>query len=345
MEPRPQRQPLEPPLVDDRPLWDLWQAAYGFPTVTVADELGLFARLDEAPATAAEISAALHISDRAAEAMLALLAAHGFLVARDGRFHLTPLARSYLLPGSPFYWGGLFALYKDRPRTHAVVREALLHDRRLDAARATASWTDGDWAPERAAAMTAMMHAMSLASAVGLARLLDLSATTRLLDVAGGSGCFAVAFAERNPSLRATVLELPAVCAVADRLIAASPAAEQVGTHPANMFADPWPGGHDAVFFSNVFHDWDRDRCLDLGRRAFAALPTGGRILLHEQLLAGAKDGPLGPARYALMMAIYQEGKQFTFAELAALLGECGFVDPDVLPAYGDFSLVSARKP
>ena len=43
--------------------------------------------------------------------------------------------------------------------------------------------------------------------------------------------------------------------------------------------------GYDALFFSNVWHDWNVRTCQWLAARAFAALPSGGRIMLHEMLL------------------------------------------------------------
>jgi hypothetical protein len=42
---------------------------------------------------------------------------------------------------------------------------------------------------------------------------------------------------------------------------------------------------YDAHFFSNVWHDWNEAQCANLAARSFKALPSGGRILLHEMLL------------------------------------------------------------
>ena len=68
------------------------------------------------------------------------------------------------------------------------------------------------------------------------------------------------------------------------------------------MFRSDWPAGHDAHFFSNVFHDWDVEQCRVLAERSFAALPPGGRILLHESLLNETLDGPALVALYSMNM-------------------------------------------
>ena len=47
----------EPPPVDDRAIWDIWLSMHQLPAMAVADELGVFTALDQAPATAAAIAA------------------------------------------------------------------------------------------------------------------------------------------------------------------------------------------------------------------------------------------------------------------------------------------------
>ena len=99
------------------------------------------------------------------------------------------------------------------------------------------------------------MHAHSFAAAMGMARGGDFTGVRRLLDVAGGAGSFCIALAQRYPQMGLTVLELPAVCAAAEPYLARYGLRERIETVAANMFADPWPAGHDAGFFSNIFQD------------------------------------------------------------------------------------------
>lgn len=55
---------------------------------------------------------------------------------------------------------------------------------------------------------------------------------------------------------------------------------------PACCTATAPPPRFDAHFFSNVWHDWNEEQCANLAARSFKALPSGGRILLHEMLMA-----------------------------------------------------------
>lgn len=63
-----------------------------------------------------------------------------------------------------------------------------------------------------------------------------------------------------------------------------------------------------------------RSGALELLRKAYDSLPTGGRIYVHEMLLSETKDGPLVAAYFSMKMMIATEGKQFTASELDKLL-------------------------
>ena len=62
-------------------------------------------------------------------------------------------------------------------------------------------------------------------------------------------------------------------------------------------------------------------------------------------LLDENRSAPLAAAAFSMHMMIFTEGKQFTASELFGMLGSVGFVDCAAAPAYGYYSLVSARRP
>ena len=73
------RGPLDLPSCDDRRMWDVMMSVYHFPTLTAADELGLFPYLADSSATEGEVSKKFSLSSRAAEALLGVLTSLGFL--------------------------------------------------------------------------------------------------------------------------------------------------------------------------------------------------------------------------------------------------------------------------
>jgi hypothetical protein len=338
------KQHLELPTRDDKPIWDVWMSVFHFPTLAVADEIGLFPMLEKAPLTADEVAKNLSLGARATEALLGVLASLGFLVLRKGRFYNTEVSENYLLPESSYYWGGMLHLVRDMPLTYSVLWEALLRNKPIAYADKEL-WETHEQDPKQAELFTRAMQSQSFPGAMGVAQRGNFTGVQRLLDVGGGSGCFCIALAFRHPEIRFTVMELPVVCKLAEKYIAGYGLQGRIDTLGANMFKDAWPLGYDAVFFSNIFHDWDWNSCRHLSQRSFDVLPRGGRIYLHEMLLADTKDGPLTAMSFSMNMIYFTHGKQFTLRELDELLGECGFEDISVTNTYGYYSLVSGRKP
>jgi acetylserotonin N-methyltransferase len=173
----------------------------------------------------------------------------------------------------------------------------------------------------------------------------DFGGVSRVLDVGGGSGCFMIAAAQVHPHLRCTVMELPAMCEVANGYIQDGGVAGRVDTRAVDMFRQPWPRGYDAIFFSNVWHDWNVRTCRWLAARTFDALPSGGRILLHEMLLDEDGAGPVTAASFSLLMLLATQGQQLTLGELKGILEGAGFVQIDVTATHPYYSVVSGRKP
>jgi acetylserotonin N-methyltransferase len=211
--------------------------------------------------------------------------------------------------------------------------------------RAADDWAAGNVSLERAREIAARMHSHSVPAAVGVARHYDFSGVTRVLDVGGGSGCFMVAAAQAHEHLRCTVLELTAMCEVAREYIAAGQVADRVDTCAVDMFRQPWPRGYEAIFFSNVWHDWNVQTCRWLAARAFEALPPRGRILLHEMLLDDDGAGPVTAASFSMLMLLATQGQQFTAGELAAILEEAGFVRIAATQTHPYYSVVTGHKP
>jgi acetylserotonin N-methyltransferase len=111
------------------------------------------------------------------------------------------------------------------------------------------------------------------------------------------------------------------------------------------MFRKDWPTGHDALFFSNIYHDWNEATNRELSAKAFAALPSGGRIFLHEQLMDDTLDGPVTTASFSVLMLRGTRGKQYSLGELTAILESAGFKGVRATHSCGYYSLVEAVKP
>ncbi len=341
---------LELPSCDDRPVWDVWLSMLWLPAVTVADELEIFETLAQHAATPAELAQRRGFDTRALEILLPMLTSLGFLVAHLGRYRVSDATRNFFLRKSPFYWGNVFVQQRRINPMHAAVRSAVTRKSKPAFGQSTEappieSWESGQVTLEDARSIAAFMQSHSLPAAIGAALRGDFSVARRLLDVGGGSGCFSIAFAQRYPQLHCTVMDLPTMCTVALEYIEAARVADRVDARPVDMFRDEWPHGYDAMFFSNIFHDWSAATCAQLAARASAALPSDGRIYVHEILLDDSGVAPRTAAAFSMLMLTGTRGQQFTFGQLRELLQGAGFVEVDVTATYGYYSLVSGRKP
>ncbi len=176
------------PTCDDGLLWETWMSMLHFPTLTVADELGLFPLIAEAPKTASQISESLSLSERASEALLGVMTSLGYLVQQNGKFNLTKVSRNFLLPDSPYYWGGMLKLMANNPLSHSVLLEALTNDR-SSVYQEQDVWEAHEVEVEKAKLFTGAMQSMTMPGALGVAYHGNFSGVKRLLDVGGGFCC------------------------------------------------------------------------------------------------------------------------------------------------------------
>jgi acetylserotonin N-methyltransferase len=334
---------VELPSAEDRTIWDLWLSQYRLPVVLAADQLGVFELLRDQPATLDELCDRAGLLRRSALALTSALAAMGFLVQYRGRFQLTHSARVYLLRDSEFYWVPMLGSAGYGHLTTEALMRSLQTENLGENDRVTRRWERGEMNAEDAHAANQRFHSHSFPAALGMAHSHEFRGVHRLLDVAGGSGCYAIALALRHSHMRCTVADLPPVANDARSYIQRYDCEARVDTFGFNMFTDAWPAGYDAVLMTNVLHDWDPDRRTQLVTSAFNALPPGGHLFIHEILLNDSQDGPLPAALFSVMM-LGTRGKQLSFAELDDLAREAGFAEIEVKHTYGYYSLVTAIK-
>lgn len=330
------------PAVDDTAIWDAWLGLYQAPAISVALELEIFDSLQH-PADTSTLAQRTGFSVRGLTALLGMLKCLRLVDRREGKWMLNQASRAYMLKQSPFYWGPFFSYLAASLPLHTL----LLNNVKGVATgegRPVQGWEAGAIDESLATSLTGFMHCHSIAPAVGLAKTCDFSGVKRLLDVGGGSGCYAFSLALEYPEMSATVMDLPTICKVAERYIAEAGVADRVDTRAVDMFRDEWPQGYDCHFFANVFHDWSPETCAEIARASYASLAPGGRICLQEMLLDDSGDGPIQPVAFSLLMCLGTKGQQFSLADLREILEGAGFSEVAAERSHGYYSLVTAHK-
>ena len=330
---------LNPPAVDFGPIFDLVWSRHIRPAVAVAQSLGWLDIWLENPMGMEEAAQTFGVSIRGAEAIMAVLAASGYL-SRDaeGVYHPTAITREYLVDSSPFYWGPVI------PFDNSAVEDLKQAVTQGEPIKAIAVQL-GSQEDETLENFISGMHRLTLPAGIQLAKHPVFQGIKRVLDIAGGSGSLCCALAAQHQQLKATVFDLPRVSAIARANIETYGLTDRIDVQVGDMFEDCWPTGYDAILMGNIFHDWDVASCGKLASSAFQALPSGGKLLLHEMVLDETRDGPLAIACFSISMLLHERGKQYTPGEFRAMLGQAGFEQITISPSFGHYSLVSATKP
>lgn len=332
---------MDSEVLSDEPLWRILLDSSSFYFVALADELGLFELLAKQPDQSIDFLAE-HYQTRIilVESLIEYLLASDLLTGAPSTLRLTPIAEKFLLRDSRNYWGNTFAGWR-RYDLYQEIRSIFLSGdtQHLHTAR----WKEDGGGDSTTPPFLQSMQSMNLYSAEVIAERGYFADQARLLDVAGGTGCYSIEACRAQPKLLATVMELAAVSRHTEQYVVAAGFADRIRVVAGDLFQGDWPPDHDAVLLSNVLHDWDRADGVRILRNAHAALESGGDVLVHEMLLPET-PGPDLATGFSLLMFYRTEGRQRRLSEIASMLAETGFSAPTVSPGAHDFSLVRARR-
>jgi len=339
---------LTPPAVDPTPIFEYFRGNYGTELLTAAvAHFGVFGRLSQQPMTPAELGKALDLADRPTSVLVTGLRAFGLLTMTNGKLHVTDLAREHLLPGGPFDVGEYVGLAANSPGGLAMVECLRTNCPAEHAAGVAFIYREGvASAMENEAAarhFTLALAGRAKNVAPVLAKVYSLSAAKHLVDVGGGTGIYSIAFLQKNPGLRATVLDRPEVLKVTREMAQAYGVADRLSAQPCDMFRDPLPTG-DVVLLSNILHDWDVPECRALIKRCAAALVPDGQLLIHDVFLNDELDGPLPMALYSAALFTLTEGRLYSAAEYRGWLSEAGLTCGSVAPTLVHCGILAGRK-
>ena len=292
-----------------------------------AVDLRLFTLIDRRTVTVEDVRSLLKIEERPARVLLNALAAMGLLEVRRGRYRNARVTREYLVEGRPRFYGDMLRMLDRRVWDGYRRLEWSLRNNRPVAADPAIGDTFQTMARDPAAVRTFIlgMHSVGAEIARTLVERVDLSRQRHVLDVGGGSGVYSIAFARKNPRLRATVFDLPHVLEITREKISEAKLGGRVGTAAGDFFRDLWPTGADTVFFSYILHDWSPETCRDLLRKAARILPPGGLLILRELFRDDDGPGPLQAAIGSVTMLVETEGENYSWSTYESWLRDTGF--------------------
>jgi SAM-dependent methyltransferase len=347
------RSTLVSPQVDPTPIFEIFRGNYGSELLTAAvSHFRIFEQLAAAPLVGDELRLRLSLDQRPFSVLITALRAMQLLsIDPAGRLQLTPLAREHLVPASTFDVSDYIGLAADSPGVRNMIERLTTNTpmgQKPDEQGVGFIYRED--LPSAMEEETSARHfTLALAGraknvAPILAERVPLDSARLLLDVGGGTGIYSIACLEKNPRLRAIVWDRPEVLKIAFEMAIQYGVGDRLQLRAGDMFVDPVPTGADVVLLSNILHDWDVGECQALLARCAAALPPGGRLLVHDVYLNDALDGPLPIALYSAALFSFTQGRAYSADEYRGWLTATGLTPEPLIPTLIHCGVLPAAK-
>ena len=280
---------------------DISAITYGFmasKALFAALEFDLFTHIGQgADTTRAEVTG---VAENRLITLLAALKSLGLVSEAGGRLVNAPATSKYLIAGAPAdfrdyvqFVNGAFGYESFRHLDMALRGERVFPDKGFYEGLVYEAGIGGE-------RFSSAQHSGSLGPARLMAKRVDLKDRRKLLDVGGGSGAYSIAFCVANPQLSATILDFPQTVDTAKRYAREAGFADRIANLAGNAIAVDWPDGHDVVLMSYIWSAVGEAGIAILAKRAAAALPPGGLLLVHDFMVDEAREGPRFAAWYLL---------------------------------------------
>ena len=315
-------------------------------TLLSAVEMEVFTELAKHPGDLTTLQGRLGLHPRAAADFLDALVALGFLLREEGIYRNTAETDLYLDKAKPSYVGGILEMCNHRlygfwgQLTPAVRTGEPQNESKDGHDPFTAIYAD----PARLREFLRAMSGVSRGANVAIGRQFPWSDYTSFADIGTAQGDLAVQIALAQPHLRGIGFDLPEVGPVFEAYAATHQLGERLAFRGGSFFTDELPQA-DVLLFGHILHDWDLETKRMLLRKAHAALPPGGAVVVYDAIIDDArKENAFGLLMSLNMLIETPGGFDYTGKECVGWMEEAGFRECRVEHLVGPDSMVVGIK-
>ena len=305
-----------------------------------AQELGLFEALADEPSTADALAGACELSRRGVEILLGALEDFGFVERNEDSYRLSDAGRAmFVQRGSDAFQGDAVRHWLGGIRNWAMnLGDAVRRGGPPE--RPEAPGTGGTSDPDALARFMATMDSKpaALVEAVVEGCLARVPHARSMLDLGGGPGTFARAFAERG--LMATLFDRPEVIDhVAEAYgLAAVP---KLRLARGDFLASPPERKWDIVLLANITHIYDAETNAMLLQSMARCVRTGGALAVLDFVRGRSPFAPL----FAITMLLgTEQGDTYRLADYTRWMEDAGLRDVRCRSVDTDRQLVTAVR-
>ncbi|NJD56212.1 MAG: methyltransferase domain-containing protein [Nitrospirae bacterium] len=279
--------------------------------ILTANRFRVFDHLAAPGKTAPQLSRTLRTDARATELLLNSLVAIGLLIKRKDVFRNTAVASRYLVSQKAAYQGDILrhysTLWDNWSGLDTVVKTGKPYRKAHDHE-----------------AFILGMHNLALLRVKKVLAALDLRGVRRVLDLGGGPGTYAMAFAKK--SKETVLMDFPETLKIAKRLIDTAGLGRKISLFPGDFTRDDIGSGYDLVLISQIIHAYDDTACISMLKKCYRALNPGGKVVVQEFLLSETHTAPPWGALFAINMLVNTPGgRTYTPKEMTSWIRKAGF--------------------
>jgi hypothetical protein len=319
---------------------------WGSKTLLRAVELGLFTLLADGPLGVETVTARLALHPRSVRDFLDALVALGQLERKDGLYANTTAGALFLDRQKPTYVGGILEMANARlyPFWGALTEGLRTGNPQNEAKEGRDLFDEIYRNPAILAEFLKAMSGISLGAAKAISLKFAWTDYKTFADIGTAQGALPVTLAQAHPRLAGIGFDLPVVRQHFEAYVAQRGLSERLSFHAGDFFADSLPAA-DVLIMGHILHDWGLEKKRMLIRKAYAALPLGGALIVYDSVI----DDERRKNAFGLLMSLNmlietREGFDFTGADCMGWLREAGFVETRVEPLAGPDSMVIGIK-
>ena len=315
---------------------------WGSKALLSAIELGLFTVLARGPRDAETLRLQLGLHPRSARDFFDALVALGMLKRTGTRYANTPETALFLDRNKSTYVGGILEMANARLyRFWGSLTEGLRTGKAQNEAKTGEDFFGTLYAdPRRLEGFLKAMTGLSIGTARVIAKKVPWRQYRTFVDVGCAQGGVAVEIASAHKHLTGMGMDLPVVQPIFEAYAKTRGVDSRLRFVPGDFFKEPLPQA-DVIIMGHILHDWNLEEKMMLLRKAHAALPPKGALIVHEALIDDARKRNAFGLLMSLNMLIETHGGfDFTGADCRKWMKEAGFSRSRVEPLSGPDSMV-----
>jgi 2-polyprenyl-3-methyl-5-hydroxy-6-metoxy-1,4-benzoquinol methylase len=304
--------------------------------ILTAYELEVFSHIAEQSVSSSEVARGCGADHRAMDRLMNALVAIGLLEKKDGLFQNSAFAATYLDKKKPAYLAG-FGHTLNMWNTWTGLTDSVISGHN----QPRTEKNDAAWTREFIAAM----HMRAYQQAQEVVAKLSLDHVQQVLDVGGGSGAYAMAFARQKSDVHTTVFDFPEVLEETKTYVDAAGLSNRISYKPGNYHTDDFGKGYDLIFLSAIVHINSYEENVLLIAKCAKALNPGGQVVIQDHVMEDDRTAPAAGAFFALNMLVATErGDTYTEAEMIDWMKAAGLSRFTRIPTFNNAMLIGIKE-